>query len=48
MAYPSESSATERLLNFEAIVQGCGFKSYPWALWWMPLGVCLQDFGAPE
>ena len=31
-----------RVLNLQAIVQGCGFKSYPWALWWMPVRVRLR------
>ena len=39
------SSLTDCLLNFQAIVQGCGFKSYPWAWWWMPLWVRIQDLG---
>ena len=39
------SSPGERLLNLEAVVQGCGFKSYPWAWWWMPLRVRLKDLG---
>ena len=39
------SSPKERLLNLEAVVQGCGFKAYPWAWWWMPLRVRLKDLG---
>ena len=39
------SSPRERLLNLEAVVQGCGFKLYPWAWWWMPLRVRLKDLG---
>ena len=34
-----------RVLNIQALVQGCGFKSYPWAWWWITLRVRLRTFG---
>ena len=34
-----------RVLNIQALVQGCGFKSYPWAWWWITLRVRLRTLG---
>ena len=37
------SSAVTRERNLQAVVQGCGYKRYPWKWWWLRLRVKLCD-----
>ena len=37
------SSAVTRDRNLQTVIQGCGYKGYPWKWWWLRLRVKLGD-----
>ena len=32
-----------RALNLQALVEGCGYKGYPWSWWWLPIRSRMKD-----
>ena len=37
-----------RALKLRALVEGCGYKGYPWSWWWLPIRSRMKDLDLPS